>query len=261
MRILAVDDEIPALEFLKETLADVEPSAKISAFRDPQEALNFAKGNPCDVIFLDIKMRGMDGITLAKKIKIITPKCNVIFCTGYSDFAVDAFNLNASGYILKPITREAICQQLENLRYPPVSVAINRIRFQCFGNFEVFVDGKPMRFQYDKTKELLAYLVDRSGALCTMDEIMAVLWTDDRHISYLKMMRKDLLDQLKAVNCEEIILRQWGKLGIDIEKVDCDYYDWKNNKASGINAYNGEYMEQYSWAEFTNGSMLANRVS
>ena len=52
----------------------------------------------------------------------------------------------------------------------------NKVRFQTFGNFEVFIDGQPVKFKYNMTKEMLAYLVDRNRALCTNNEIMAVLW-------------------------------------------------------------------------------------
>lgn len=54
-----------------------------------------------------------------------------------------------------------------------------RIRAHCFGNFEIFIDGEPMHFQYSKSRELMAYLISRNGALCTNGEVMAVLWEDE----------------------------------------------------------------------------------
>ena len=64
---------------------------------------------------------------------------------------------------------------LENLRYPAEDVPAG-VKVQCFGNFEVFVGGRPLSFKRSKSKELLAYLVDRNGATCTNGEMLAVLW-------------------------------------------------------------------------------------
>ncbi|MBQ5707801.1 MAG: two-component system response regulator, partial [Peptococcaceae bacterium] len=128
-----------------------------------------------------------------------------------------------------------------------------RVRLQTFGNFEAYIDGKPMAFKYSKTKEVLAYLIDRKGALCTLTELQAILFEDDYgHESYMKSLRRDLLDTLEAVECEHIISQQRGKLGIVPEEVDCDYYDWCNGKRGG-RVWNGEYMAQYSWSEYTAG--------
>ena len=65
-------------------------------------------------------------------------------------------------------------------------------------------------------------------------------------------MKKDLLDALKEVKCADIINSQRGKIGINIDKVDCDLYDWEKGYLSAVNGYRGEYMMQYSWSEFTN---------
>ena len=106
----------------------------------------------------------------------------------------EAFELHASGYLLKPVTPVKIRQELDNLRCPVQSVSRNRVRFQTFGNFEAFIDGKPVKFQYELTKEMLAYLVDRNGALCTNGEIMAVLWEDNCPSSYYRRLVKDMKD-------------------------------------------------------------------
>ena len=84
MTILAVDDEKLALASLTEQLAQVLPEAQIIALRKPSEALAAVREQPCELAFLDIEMREMDGITLAKRIKRMYPQTNIIFTTGYS---------------------------------------------------------------------------------------------------------------------------------------------------------------------------------
>ena len=158
-----------------------------------------------------------------------------------------------SGYLKKPIMAEDVLAEMENLRHPP-RPSHKRVRFQTFGNFEVFIDGKPVVFARGKTKEYLAYLVDR-GTVCTGAEIAAALWEDKNQNAYLRKLRKDLLDTFRAANCAEVLIHEWNQHGIRTELVDCDYYDWKQGLPSAINAYRGEYMAQYSWAEVTHGSL------
>ena len=261
MTIIAVDDERPALEVLKQELFKVNPDYQVCAFRDPTLALAFAEENPVDVAFLDIQMFGMTGVELAKKLKLLQPTLNIIFTTGYSEYMKDAFDLHASGYLLKPVAAERIAEELENLRYPrkpaelPASVTDSRVRIECFGSFDVLVDGKAVAFKYEKAREMLAYLVDRRGAVCSAREIMTALWEDDNHGSYLRNVRKCLLDRMNELGCGDILEADWGKIRIVPEKVDCDYYRWLAGDVSGINAWRGEYMSRYSWAEDTNARL------
>ena len=157
MKILALDDEQIALEGLVLAAKKAEPSAAIYSFRKPGEALEFCKTMSCEVAFLDIQMRNMSGVELAKKIKLLNPQTNIIFTTGYTDYMKEAFDIHASGYILKPVTPAKIQKELDNLRFPVLPAAKKKVRFQTFGNFEVFIDGEPVRFKYEKTKEMLAY--------------------------------------------------------------------------------------------------------
>ena len=256
MRIYAIDDEENALEYIVRKIKAAEPSAEVLAFTDPNEAIKSAKNLMFDVVFLDIQMPGINGIDTARKLKKINLKSNIVFVTGYSDYTIDAFAVDASGYLLKPATTEQVRHALDNLRYPIQSVEGPCVTVQCFGNFEIFCNGEPIRFKYSKSKELLAYLTDRKGAVCRNEEVIVNLWEDDEdHASYYRSMIKDIQDSLKAIGCEDIFVKQWGGSAIVKEKIRCDYYDYLDGKASGINAYKGEYMIQYSWAEETAGAL------
>ncbi len=260
MQIIAVDDEKLILENLVDCIKEAAPDDTISSFQRPSEALGFAKENTIDVAFLDIQMRGMNGLDLGRELKQLQPNVNIIFCTGFSDYIFEAVSqVRCSGYLLKPASVEDVQRELENLRVPvaPVSLEGHKVYMQCFGNFECFVDGQMVQFARAKTKELLAYLVDRKGSNCTNGELETVLWEDDKdHRAYLKKCRKDLADTLAEIKCENILQKSWGGLAINREQIECDYYNWLENKPDGIKAFNGEYMEQYSWAEITKGALL-----
>ena len=186
MTILAVDDEKPSLAAIVEELKQLFAEAQVLGFRKPTEALAAVQEQPCEIAFLDIEMKEMDGITLAKRIKRLYPQTNIIFTTGYSEYSGEAFSLHASGYLMKPIFPEMIREELENLRHPVKMESSKKLQASTFGNFEVYANGEPMTFHYSKTKELLAYLIDREGAVCTNKELMSVLWeSDEPHLSYI----------------------------------------------------------------------------
>lgn len=260
MNILLVDDEIFLLKLLQKTVAAVVPEAQLFAFSKASQALELASTTPLDIAFLDINMRGITGMELAKQLQAIYPKLNIIFCTGYSEYAMDAHGIHCSGYILKPVDEDKVRDVMANLRYPIAAAEPEepkkRVQFTCFGSFEILVDGKPLYFKYKKSKELLAYLVDRCGASCTYSEISVALWDDDEdHSYYLKSLRKDLLTVLEEQQCDDILAIHRGYLAVLPDMVSCDYYDWRNGRKSEAH-YTGEYMSQYSWAEYTNACLL-----
>ncbi|MBQ4302860.1 MAG: response regulator [Lachnospiraceae bacterium] len=262
MLVIALDDERMALENLTDAIKKALPEAELHSFRSTKELLAFASENKCDIAFLDIKLRSVSGLAVGEYLIERNPKVNLIFTTGFSEFAPKAFDLHASGYILKPITPEKITEEMEHLRYPLQKDALPRVRIRAFGRFEVYIDGIPASFRYAKTREFLAILVDQKGAMCSNDTLTACLWEDDdpgAHKSYLKNLRSDLINSLAACGCENILARGKGTIGILPDRVACDYFNYLQGKSrrGSIDDYRGEYMSQYSWAEYTH-ALLEN---
>ena len=104
MNIIIADDEPLALEMTCEAVREVCPKANIYPFSKPSRLLEFAKETRCKIAFLDICMRGVSGIDVAKQLKEIIPDINIIFVTGYDEYTKDAMAIHASGYIEKPVT-------------------------------------------------------------------------------------------------------------------------------------------------------------
>ena len=248
MNIVIVDDEQIICAGMVKMVQDIRPNASVSGFTEAAEALEHLRSVPCDVIFLDIQMPEINGIEFARQIKLLQPRCNVVFVTAYSEYQGEAWKMHASGYVLKPVTRERLAEELKELRIPVPEV--EKLFVRTFGNFEVFHNGIPIKFQYNKTKELFAYLIDRRGSVVTNRELISVLWGDDEiRENYYKRLRQDLLDTLRGIGQESILVRQWGGLGVNPAKIPCDYYSWLRGTADGINAYRGAYMKPYAWAE------------
>lgn len=245
MNLLLVDDELLSLEVLKKMVSKVLPDETLHPFHKAYEAIAFAKMRRIDIAFLDIDMRIMNGLEMAKELQKMNPQTNIIFVTGYDEYAMDAFRLYASAYLTKPVTEEAVADAVRHLRHP---IREKRVRFQCFGNFEVYLDDKPMKFALNRTKELLAYLVDRNGCECRKNEIIGVLFEEENNVEYYKKLRKDLLDTFAEHGLENVIYVSRGGLAINKDHVSCDYYDYLAGNREEAPA---EYMNQYSFAEET----------
>lgn len=251
MKIMAVEDEAILLKQLTGRIHETLPEAEILAFDNAGNALTALPGNKMDIAFLDIEIGDMNGVDLAKRIKASYPLCDIVFCTEYSDYAAQAFDLGASDYLLKPITKEKIEHAISLLRHTNAHrVTEQGLYIRCFGEFEVFYNGKPMTSFTRRSKELLAFLVDKAGAVCASSDIRSTVFQGSSD-SYLRVVKRDLIKILSGIGQEDILINGWGKLGINRDKVRCDYFDYLDGKPGALNQYNGAYMLQYEWAGAT----------
>ena len=259
MNILIADDEQTAIKNLTRVLRKIVPDASVDEADEAGLALCLCEEKNMDVAFLDINMPDMDGLTLAKKIKQIQPLTNIIIVTAYPEFALDAFKLYASDYILKPALTGDVRRALMNLRNP-VREYRKGLYVQCFGFFAVFYDGRAIRFGRAKAKELFAYLIDRKGAECSNAQLRAVLWADEvkddeKQRRYFAQVVYALRTTLKELDCEEIFIQRRDSYAIVPDKIECDYYQALNKEPEALARYEGEYMSQYEWAEMRIGSI------
>ena len=264
MLTICVDDEEIILEM---TVSRCERNPKIDevkGFTNAKAAIKFLKeGNRADLALLDIDMPEMNGITLAAKLKDIQPDIAIIFVTGYAEYAVKAFEVHVQGYLLKPISEEKLAEEIDY-----VLAAVKKdvseekdkkphIFMRTFGSFDMLVDDTPISFTRAKSKELLAYLVDRQGATVTRAEAFAAMYEDEE---YSRAMQKQfdvivrgLKQSLKNAGAEEVFEMQRGAMRVNPDTFTCDLYLFMEGDVATINSYRGEYMSAYYWAEFTEG--------
>ena len=258
MKAIAVDDEVLMLGAL---VAAIEASPDIEAvtkFSSCEDALEFVKQNSADIAFLDINMRGMGGLALAEKIIGACPDCKIVFCTGHEEYAIPAFKLHAAGYLLKPISAADVQAEINNIK--GVRQSQKPLTVKCFGNFEVYAKGQILSFKRSKTKELLAFLIDRNGAGVTAAEIGVALWENDedgKNKNYIHQLFHDLRQTLEAVGADKVFRRNNYLYSVDPDKLECDYYAYLK---TGRPEFCGEYMTQYSWAEKTCGFLSKNEL-
>ena len=250
MIAIAVDDEILMLGALVKAVSASPDIKEVNKFSDCEEALEFVKATPIDAAFLDINMRGMGGLALAERILAIRPDCKIVFCTGYEEYAIPAFKLHASGYLMKPISAEDVQKEIDNIK--GIRQKEKLLTVKCFGNFEVYAKDEKLVFKRLKTKELFAFLVDRNGAGMTAKQICAALFPDDsddtKNAAYLRQLVLDLKNTLKSVGAESVLRHETPCYRVDTSLIQCDYVSYL---ATGKPEFRGEYMTQYSWAEDT----------
>ena len=250
MIVIAVDDEVLMLGALVKAISASPDISKVTKFLNCEEALEFVNNNPIDIAFLDINMRGMGGLALAEKIVSVRPSCRIVFCTGYEEYAIPAFKLHASGYLMKPISAKDVQAEIDNIKGRRQKEKL--LEVNCFGNFEVYANGEKLMFKRLKTKELFAFLVDRKGAGMTAKQICAVLFPDEtddtKNAAYLRQLVLDLKNTLKSAGAENVFRHETPCYRIDTSLIKCDYLSYLE---TGRPEFFGEYMMQYSWAEET----------
>ncbi len=116
--VIVVDDNRVILSDSISVLEEVLPNTVIKAFTKPQEAIDFAKENNVALAVLDIELGTLSGLDLCRTLLKINPRTNVIYLTAYPDYALDAWDTEASGFMVKPLTPEGVRIQLDKLKYP-----------------------------------------------------------------------------------------------------------------------------------------------
>ena len=119
MRIVCVDDHPILLKGIYQNIRQLLPDAVVSAFEHAEEALGFVEQNGCDVLISEIEMSALDGLTLARNVKKINPRVNIIFLTvcDEKEYAREVLRIKPSGYLVKPAGADQLAAELNNLRY------------------------------------------------------------------------------------------------------------------------------------------------
>ena len=192
-----------------------------------------------------------------------------LFSTGEAEFTY--FDMTQNSY--RRI--RAICSQnyngdgkcyvmLYNMDAKEPDASAGRVRIRTFGYFDVFVDDKPIAFRNEKSKELLALLVDRRGGFVSSEEAIGFLWEDEPANSVtLARYRKVALrlkNLLEEYGISDVIESINGKRRLAAEKVQCDLYDYLSGKKEYAGLFKGNYLTNYSWGETTLAELTGNHL-
>lgn len=182
LNVLIVDDEAPARARLVAMLEDLGGWQIVGEAANGMQAVELCQAEQPDVVLLDVRMPGMDGIEVAEHLTTLDDSPAVIFTTAYDEYAVQAFETHAIGYLLKPVRRERLLRALEQavritrlklaeLAEAQLSSARTRVPVRCAGRLELIpiesiqafrADHKYVQMLYEQEGELVESLLDET---------------------------------------------------------------------------------------------------
>lgn len=244
MNVIYVDDEKLQLTNFRLTVEELPGISSLKTFGEPEEALAWAGEHTVDIAFLDIEMHGMNGIELARRLKSLDENICIVFVTAYEQYALQAYGVDAIGYLLKPYLSEDIEKHLRRAYYLR-KIPKERIQIYTMPELSVTVEGRPVVIGRNRQEELLALLVDRGDAGLTKNDAIESLWygysSDNIYWTTMSRLKKILED----AGVSDLILTRGQTKYINMEIVECDLYRMLRGDREAANSYRGEYMKQY----------------
>lgn len=256
---ILIDDERPSLRELEFLLKEYSELNIIGLFTNPFEALENIRQLKPQVVFLDINMPQLRGIDAASKILDDSPKTNIIFVTAFDQYAIEAFELHALDYILKPISKSRFRKTIERLiSNNPVHQQVNskKLQIKCFGRFQVNWDNQdPIKWRAEKTKELFAFLLLNHGRNMSKDELLDKLWTEDDPEKAIRQLYNGIYYIRKAIegygidreliNINSNYSIQLGTVDYDVENFCNKFNNSRNESLEELKEIEALYVEDY----------------
>lgn len=276
IKTIFIDDEKPALSKMRNLLKSYTEYEICGEFTDANEALNQIAEISPQVAFIDIAMPGMSGIELATAInKKMGHKVQIVFVTAHNEYALPAFDIWATDYLLKPVSRTRFDKTIQRLNSILMVSTENShhqdkgIMVHLFGKLEVSLDGKVMEnWRTAKVRELFAYFLHNRNRSIYRDTLLEALWEDmnpHQALSNLNTTNYYLRRHLEKCNSDIAILYDSGYYNLDLGSSVCDVDEFEkveimadiiseknlNQVLSGAALYRGRYFEDVkcTWAD------------
>ncbi|MCM3702123.1 response regulator [Paenibacillus macerans] len=232
LRTMIVDDEELSLKRLSRILAESGRVESCRTFQNPYEAYEYVKSHPIDVAFLDISMPEIDGMKLSSRLQELDEAIYIVFVTGYDSYAVQAFELSALDYLLKPVTVQRVAKTLDKVGgrgglKPPVP----ELDIRLFNGFQIYRSGllrEPLKLRSPKTIELFAYLICRRTV--SREEIIDTLWSGLAPENAWKNLNSTLYYIRKAIDESKTgsrIISGKNEIRIEAGGLFCDLYEFE----------------------------------
>ena len=228
-----IDDEYYALEGLKMELEELGTVKVVGMYEEGQEALENVKVLQPDVVFLDINMSETNGLDLFVELTESCPQLQIVFVTAYQEYAVEAFELDATDYIVKPVRKERLQKTIARLqKNAPLSRSPHSFVMYCLGRLSIKIDGKEAEIAWRtrKAEEMLAFLACKEGDFVTKEKIAEALWPEldeDKSKANFYLTYHYLKKQFSQTAVTLPLESVRGKMRFKIEEVELDLIQFK----------------------------------
>ena len=269
-RIMLLDDERLALLHLEKLLKDLDDSFKVAGYTQTDKALEYARKWQPDVVFLDIHMPEMSGLAVSELVKELLPDVEVVFVTAYDQYAIEAFELNALDYVLKPVEQKRLAKTMRRLterrsrmteKEPPVFETI----IHCFSSLRFERGGAPLQLRWRTTKaqELFAYLLHHRDQFVSKDTLIEVLWPDfdwkkaATHLyTTVYQVRQSLKQEQISITISNVSKGEGYLLSAQSVLIDSEEWERDIRELGAVNLYN--YKESQRLCDLYSGDYLAD---
>ena len=222
MIALCVDDEPIMLALLQKAVEASPDIDEVVAFGKADDALAWAETHHFDMAFLDIELHGINGTEVAHRLREKSPYLPIIFCTGYSEYALDAIQLHADGYLLKPIHAEDVQNELDRLAGKTSTKPLLYIS----DNGMIFKDknGEAFAFRRGRTYDLVRILLEADGEPLTNYELYDELFGRisgfmEKNSNYFSKLTGDLSATLALHGAGEVLIKTANKYALDMKRI------------------------------------------
>ncbi|MBT9780078.1 response regulator [Clostridium sp. MCC353] len=255
METIIVDSDRKAAEELENECRQMRELRLAGNFEDPKKAMEYALYHRVEFALLEVDFDQMSGIELARRLREIDRDMIIIFVSANSQMTLEALRMKADYYVIKPYTKEDIKDALYRAKLL-AKRQYKRMFIRTFGRFDVFIDGKLVKFPNAKSKELLALCVEHMGGEVRMEEAVDKLWPDRNYDDKVKALYRKAVIGVRSVLEEygmpEAFYSGRGVCCLVTEEVTCDFYIYLRDQDNKKFIYMNKYMFEYSWAEETN---------
>lgn len=272
MKVIIVDDERLAIEVLARLLTRLGGVEIVGRYTNPKLALAEMENLEVDVAFLDMEMGEVQGLALAEELLIKFPHVEVVFVTAYSQYALEAFDVSAIDYLLKPVSIDRLQKTLKKLskrrvfepeKEEAVEANTKGLFIQTMGKFRLLdAELKEVKWRTRKARELFVYLWHHRENAMNRMRIIEELWGDlpkDRAVSIMHTTVYQLRKTIREIGFENpvILINEQYELNItaesDTEQLQAILAEFTTKKSSiekAIDLYPGHYLEEedYFWA-------------
>jgi len=263
LRAVLIDDERPNLDELSFLLSENSVEV-IGAFQNIDGALEYIMDKKPEVVFLDIEMRGVNGIDFAVKLQNCSGKINVIFVTAYPEYALESFQAYPLDYIVKPVEEEHLKRTLSRVTEITECNTVEKsygFYIRCFEKFEIVNGTHKVKLPTKKTRELLAYLLCNVGNKIYRNDLIRLVFESNDNEKGSNNLRVNLFrirNAFREAGVERNLFTIGDNLSIKISNGVCDLVDFQNfiEKNKVIN--NENIKEADRLAGLINGELLAD---
>ncbi len=227
LKTIIVDDEPLMIAHLKHALSTLENIEIIAAYDNAVKALDEITDINPDVIFLDIKMPEIDGLKFANLLLEKKINAEIVFVTAYDEYALEAFEVAAIDYLLKPVSHKRLQKTINRLKKKKDTSSYNQgVTIQSFGELIVTdKSGNMINWISSKSKELFAYLLTYYGKSINKEVIMETLWPEMEHGKALANLNTCIYRVRKAIaNTEMKVDHQKGSYILNLKETDIDIH-------------------------------------